>query len=170
MKSIKLNHSLQPTLQKPLATFLLSVMIVMLVLSLFFLQQSRTRLAGLHKEKVVIARAMSPSTEPPPLTESERAELDAVNIAINEILQPWPQLFNALEASRLDSINMIAIEPNERDKTVHITAVTSAVDEILEYISALKQQAIVSSVSLLSTESVRINGKDATQFELLVKW
>lgn len=91
-------------------------------------------------------------------------------MAINEIVRPWSQLFFGLEESRLDSINLVSIEPNAKTNTVQIIAITSPVDEILTYIDELKKQAMVISVSLLSTESVRLDGKEATQFELLVTW
>lgn len=169
MKTIQLNHSLQPSVQKPVASFLLFVAVLLVLLSLFFLQQSNARLAELHQEKAAYTKTTQ-STAAEPLTEREQAELDAVNVAINEIIRPWPQLFFALEESRLDSIQLVAIEPNVKNKTVQIIAITSPVDEILAYISNLKQQAIVSSVSLVSTESVRLNGQEATQFELLVTW
>lgn len=170
MKTIQLNHSLQPSVQKTVASFLLFVAVLVVLLSLFFLQQSNARLAELHKEKAAYTKTTQSTAATEPLTEREQAELDAVNVAINEIIRPWPQLFFALEESRLDSIQLVAIEPNVKNKTVQIIAITSPVDEILAYISKLKQQAIVSSVSLVSTESVRLNGKEATQFELLVTW
>ena len=170
MKTIQLNHNLQPSAQKPLASFLLFVAVLLVLLSLFFLQQSNARLSELHQEKAAYTKTTQLTAATEPLTEREQAELDAVNVAINEIIRPWPQLFFALEESRLDSIQLVAIEPNVKNKTVQIIAITSPVDEILAYISNLKQQAIVSSVSLVSTESVRLNGQEATQFELLVTW
>jgi hypothetical protein len=48
--------------------------------------------------------------------------------------------------------------------------VTYPVEEILTYITRLKQQDEFSSVSLISTEAVRVDGQNATQFELLVLW
>ena len=170
MKTIQLNHSLQPSVQKPVASFLLFVAVLLVLLSLFFLQQSSARLAELHKEKAAYTKTTQSTATAEPLTEREQAELDAVNVAINEIIRPWPQLFFALEESRLDSIQLVAIEPNVKNKTVQIIAITTPVDEILAYISNLKQQAIVKSVSLVSTESVRLNGQESTQFELLVTW
>lgn len=170
MKTIQLNHNLQPSVQKTVASFLLFVAVLVVLLSLFFLQQSNARLAELNKEKAAYTKTTQSAASAEPLTEREQAELDAVNVAINEIIRPWPQLFSALEESRLDSIQLVAIEPNVKNKTVQIIAITSPVDEILAYIGKLKQQGIVSSVSLVSTESVRLNGKEATQFELLVTW
>lgn len=170
MKTIHLNHRPHASVNKPLATFLLSVAVLLVLLSLFFLQQSNARLSELEKEKARYSLTTDAKSTAKPLTEREQAELDAVNVAINEIVRPWPQLFFALEESHLDSIKLVAIEPNVKTKTVQIIAITSPVDEILTYIDELKQQPMVSSVSLLSTESLRLDGKEATQFELLVTW
>lgn len=170
MKTIHLNHRLHTSAPKPLASFLLCVAVLAVLLSLFFLQQSNARLTELKQEKARYTRTTDSKSTAQPLSEREQAELDAVNVAINEIVRPWSQLFFALEESRLDSINLVAIEPNAKTNTVQIIAITSPVDEILAYIDELKKQAMVSSVSLLSTESVRLDGKEATQFELLVTW
>lgn len=170
MKMISLNHTLQPAHAHPIANVVLFISVVMLLISLFFLQRSSVTLQQLKNEQAEYSRASDSHSVTVKLTEKEQAELEAVKVAINDIVMPWPRLFSALEASKLETINVLSVEPNIRAKSFHITAVTHPVEEILIYISQLKQQDTFTAVSLISTESVRVDGQNATQFELLVLW
>lgn len=170
MKMISLNHSLQPSHAHPIANALLFISVVMLLISLFFLQRSSVSLQQLKNEQSEYSHAAESNSVTVKLTEKEQAELEAVKAAINDIVMPWPRLFSALEASRLKTINVLSVEPNVRSKSFHITAVTYPVEEILTYITQLKQQDVFTAVSLISTETVRVDGQNATQFELLVLW
>lgn len=170
MKTINLNHTLTPSTTSLLANTALLISVLLLLLSLFFLQRSNVTLQTLKNEQTQYSQAQTTNSATVQLTEREQAELDVVKAAINDIVMPWPHLFAALEKSRLETINVLTLEPNLRTKSLHITAVTYPVEQILAYITALKQQEILTSVSLLSTETVRVDGQDATQFELLVLW
>lgn len=170
MKLINLNHTLNPVRSRPIPNIFLLISVAMLLISLFYLQGSSVTLQELKNEQSEYSRSADNNSVALKLTEKEQAELDAVKAAISEIVMPWPRLFSALEVSRLETINVLSVEPNLRSKSFHITAVTYPVEEILTYITQLKQQDEFTSVSLISTETVRMDGKNATQFELLVLW
>ncbi|PTB86488.1 hypothetical protein C9940_02125 [Pseudidiomarina aestuarii] len=170
MKMISLNHSLQASHANPIANAVLFISVAMLLISLFFLQRSSVTLQQLKNEQSEYSRSADSNSVTVKLTEKEQAELEAVKGAINDIVMPWPRLFSALEASRLKTINVLSLEPSVRSKSFHITAVTYPVEEILTYITRLKQQDEFTAVSLISTETVRVDGQNATQFELLVLW
>ncbi|THK41210.1 hypothetical protein E8Q33_08810 [Methylophaga sp. SB9B] len=170
MKLISLNHTLNPAHSRPIPNIFLFISVAILLISLFFLQRSSVTLQQLKNEQSEYSRSVDSNSVALKLTEKEQTELDAVKAAISEIVMPWPRLFSALEVSRLQTINVLSVEPNLRAKSFHITAVTYPVEEILMYITQLKQQEEFTSVSLISTETVRVDGKNATQFELLVLW
>lgn len=170
MKMIRLNHRQQSSHTNLTTNAVLFISVMMLLISLFFVQRSSVTLQELKNAQSEYSRSADSNSVTLKLTEKEQAELEAVKAAINDIVMPWPRLFSALEASRLETINMLSLEPNVRSKSFHITAVTNPVEEILTYINQIKQQDEYTAVSLLSTETVRVGGQNATQFELLVQW
>lgn len=169
MKMINLNHHFQ-NINKPIAISALSISVLVLLVLLFFLSMSNTTLAGLNQEKSRYTQSSTAHFSAIPLTEQEQTELEAVNVAIRDIVRPWPGLFKALEVAKLKEIHVRSVEPNVKSNIFLISAVTLNIDQMLVYITRLNKQVMFDSVSLSSTEAVNFRGKQATQFELSVSW
>lgn len=170
MKMINLNHTLHSSNKKPMVRAALIMSLLSLLMSVFFLHNSNTTLAHLKNEQQQYSTSSKQDAVTVKLTELQQVELNAVNAAISDIDRPWPRLFKALEKAWLNDISLLSVEPNVKTKTFHIRAVTMPVEKMLAYITRLKQQQEFELVSLVSTEAVKVDGQDATQFELVVTW
>lgn len=100
----------------------------------------------------------------------ENDEALAVNAAIKEIMLPWSALFKSLESVNSTDIKLLALEPNAKQRTLHITAVALDADSMMRYVDELAQQKILKEVILQSQESTDINGQKAIRFEIGAAW
>ena len=97
-------------------------------------------------------------------------EVIAVNAAIKEIVLPWPALFKSLESVNSADVKLLALEPNAKQRTLHITAVALDSDSMMRYVDELAQQKILKEGILQSQESTDINGQKAIRFEIGAAW
>ena len=96
-------------------------------------------------------------------------EVMAVKSAIKEIALPWSALFKSLESVSVD-VKLLALEPNAKQRTLHITAVALDSDSMMRYVDELAQQKILKEVVLKSQEPSDINGLKAIKFEIGASW
>jgi Tfp pilus assembly protein PilN len=97
-------------------------------------------------------------------------EITAVNAAIKEIVLPWPALFKSLEAVDSAEVKLLALEPNAKQHTLHITAVALDTDSMMRYVRGLTQQSLLKEVVLQSQETTDINGQAAIRFVIGAAW
>jgi Tfp pilus assembly protein PilN len=97
-------------------------------------------------------------------------EVIAVKAAIKEIVLPWPALFKSLESVNSAEVKLLALEPNAKQRTLHITAVALDNDSMMRYVDELTQQKMLKEVVLLSQESTDISGQKAIRFVIGAAW
>ncbi len=97
-------------------------------------------------------------------------EVIAVDAAIKEIVLPWQALFKSLESVNGAEVTLLALEPNAKQRSLHITAVALDNDSMMRYVDALAQQTILKEVVLLSQQSTEINGQKAIRFMIGAAW
>ena len=97
-------------------------------------------------------------------------EITAVNAAIKEIVLPWPALFKSLEAVDSAGVKLLALEPNAKQRTLHITAVALDTDSMMRYVRELTQQSVLKEVVLQSQETTDISGQAAIRFVIGAAW
>ena len=170
MNKVILNHAVPGQHYHPARHLMLLVSLLVCGVCVAHYLQYQQETNALIQQRDELVNAVTISTSPPKLNEKEKAEVVAVNVAIATILRPWPRLFSALEMADSQDIQLLSVEPNVTSKSVRIRAVTLSVDKLTSYIDALKQQDVISSVSLNSTQAVRVAGHAATEFDLLVRW
>jgi len=100
----------------------------------------------------------------------KRDETSAVNAAIREIVLPWPALFKSLESVSGADVQLLALEPNAKQRTLHITAIALNANSMMRYVDALARQKVLKEVVLLSQESTDMNGNKAIRFEIGAVW
>lgn len=169
MKVVNMTHTLHQPRSNPLAIVLLCVGILVFSISMVFLLNSNAKLSALKNQKeqhLIAIKAISR----PELNDHQLAELNAVKIVIEDIVRPWPRIFRAIESANLEAVNVLSIEPNVKKETFRITAIAFSIDSMLAYVKRLNQQDVLKFVNLMSTEAVEVDGQNATQFELLLKW
>jgi Tfp pilus assembly protein PilN len=97
-------------------------------------------------------------------------ENTAVRAAIKEIVLPWPALFKSLEAVDSTEVKLLAIEPNAKQHTLHITAVALDTASMFRYVRELTQQSVLKEVVLQSQETTDVSGKKAIRFVIGAVW
>lgn len=97
-------------------------------------------------------------------------EVMAMNAAIKEIALPWPALFKSLESLNSADVKLIALEPNAKQRTLHITAIALDSESMMRYVDELAQQKILKEVVLQSQESTDISGQKAIRFVIGASW
>ena len=166
MKQIVINHAQHSGGVKLLATALLLVGAFAFVSAAIYLRQLTAASAAI---KAQIEAKATPNISNKKPVQNTASELE-LNAAVNEILLPWPALFNALEQANRDDIKLLTIEPKVQGRSLRITAMTFSTENMLAYIKRLSAQHMLKQVSLLSSESVEVAGQMAMQFELRMDW
>jgi predicted amino acid-binding ACT domain protein len=177
MNNIGLNHVLMTHKIDVLATSLLVIGNVLSIALFLYCHQLTSETAFLQ----IDMRQRSEATNKPNLNRSllqinvkehaiKHDEITAVNAAIKEIVLPWPALFKSLEAVDSAEVKLLALEPNAKQRTLHITAVALDVDGMMRYVRGLTQQSVLKEVVLQSQETTEINGQAAIRFVIGAAW
>jgi len=82
----------------------------------------------------------------------KRDEILAVKGVMAELALPWQPLFKTLESLSTPDIKLLAVEPNPKQHKVRITAESSDIGHMLEYVQKLAQQPVLKDVFLLTHE------------------
>lgn len=93
-----------------------------------------------------------------------------MDAAIKEIALPWSALFKSLESVNSREVKLLALQPNAKQRTLHITAVALDTDSMMRYVDELAQQKILKEVILQSQEPTDIGGQKAIRFEIGASW
>lgn len=97
-------------------------------------------------------------------------EVEAVQAAMGRMTLPWEDLFQALEKVDVETIRLIAIEPDAQKGGVRITAEADLLDDMLNYVRDLGRQAVLRDVFVVSHE-VRDEDPDVPiRFTLTANW
>ena len=119
----------------------------------------------------VRARAAVPAAAPvvaaPPISETQAA---AVNVAVMQLNLPWRALQDAVASATPAGVALLALEPDARKRTLHISAEARTSDEMIDYVARLKRDELFSDVALTRHE---INDQDPNRpirFELDAAW
>jgi Tfp pilus assembly protein PilN len=177
MNHVALNHALSSNKVNVLATTLLVFGGVFSITLLLYSHQlsSRANLLqhGLQQQSFLAHK----SNFTRPLLRSKTKvvavkddETSALNVAIQEIVLPWSALFKSLESANNPEIKLLALEPNPKQRTLHITAVALNYESMLRYVDALAQQNTLKDVVLQSQESTDMDGQKVVRFEIGAVW
>jgi hypothetical protein len=82
---------------------------------------------------------------------------------------PWESLFQALEASQIDRIALLSIEPDVENRAVSITGEARDYLAVLTYVAQLGDQGALSHVHLVRHENRR-SGQRPLAFTVSASW
>jgi len=82
----------------------------------------------------------------------KRDEILAVKGVMAELALPWQPLFKTLESLSTPDIKLLAVEPNPKQHKVRITAESSDIGLMLDYVQKLARQPVLKDVFLLTHE------------------
>lgn len=111
----------------------------------------------------------------PPAPAQARVELpaarvEAVNRAIGRLNLPWSRLFAALEATRGESIALVAVEPEAGKRTLKLAGEARSAADMLAYVDRLAGEGSFTRVTLVKHQ---VNEQDANKplrFQIEAGW
>jgi Tfp pilus assembly protein PilN len=106
----------------------------------------------------------------PILAKTTNSQDKAIEVAVDEILLPWNSLFKALESANHEGIQMLAIEPNPKNKLIRIKAIALDTESMMRYLNNLDAQKTLGKVRLVSHEMVEMNGQNAIELVAEAIW
>ena len=94
----------------------------------------------------------------------------AVNAAIARLNLPWDGLLDAIEAATPSQIALLSITPAPGRALVRIEAECNTSKDMIDYLSELEQQPMLTGVNLVKHELVKDGGDSVLRFDVEVQW
>ena len=98
------------------------------------------------------------------------AQAHAVNAAVLQLNLPWRALQDAVASATPSTIALIALEPDARKQVLKITAEAASSDDMVDYVSQLKQQEAFSAVALTRHDVQETDPHRPLRFQLEATW
>ena len=86
------------------------------------------------------------------------------------LMIPWGDVLNALEASALDDLALLAIEPDAKKRQLKITAEAKNKDILFSYLEKLEASSELANVYLLKHEIVEDVDQHPIRFVAVATW
>ena len=98
------------------------------------------------------------------------AEIKRANEVINQLAQPWDQLFAAVEGATGKDVALLAINPEKRKGSVSISGEAKNIAAMLDYLRRLNETPSLSDVVLQSHQIQQNDPQKPIHFNLSAKW
>lgn len=85
-------------------------------------------------------------------TGAEQEAIKRANIILQQLNQPWDQLFSTLEQAISPGVSILAIAPEQNKSLITITIVASHMDAAIDFIERLEASRLFTDVHLLNQE------------------
>ncbi len=99
-----------------------------------------------------------------------KQQLDFQSKINRSLTTPWPALFQALEASKQDTIILTEILPDTSMDTITIKGQANQLNNALAYVKSLEKESVFSNVSLLDHQLTKSDSKVMVNFEMEASW
>lgn len=106
------------------------------------------------------------SSAPTPIEE----ELRRAEQLIGRLSLPWAHLFGALEKAHTEDVALLTLQPDAQRKSLQITGEAKTYPDVLAYVGRLKNQALLESVHLVSTEVQENHPQRPVSFAVSAHW
>jgi hypothetical protein len=97
-------------------------------------------------------------------------EFSAARAVVGRFSAPWPALFDAIEAVRMDEIALLAIEPDAASGQVLISGEGRSYVAVLTYVSRLEAQPGLTRVHLARHEVRETEPRRPVAFSVAARW
>lgn len=160
LRKVTLNHAIAQGNQSRAMMLVLGLGVISICLVLYQLrslniqkQTLETKIESLQHPQV--SRSAKPFSASQ-LT-GKREEMAAVDSVIKDLALPWESLFATLENinsqnTAAPEIRLLSVEPNPRQHKLRLTAESTSVDAMLDYVRVLSQQPMLKEVLLQTHE------------------
>jgi nitrate reductase NapAB chaperone NapD len=98
------------------------------------------------------------------------AKIEEAKKLANFLMVPWGDVFNALEASALNDLALLAIEPDAKKRQLKITAEAKNKDILFSYLEKLEASDELANVYLLKHEIVEDVDQHPIRFVAVATW
>lgn len=98
------------------------------------------------------------------------ADLHRANAVIDQLIVPWDELFDTLEAADARRVAVLSVAPNARDRSLRLAGEARAMDDLLAYVSRLAERPALAQVHLLGYSTVMREGVPLISFTLAASW
>jgi len=88
------------------------------------------------------------------------------NIILQQLNQPWDQLFSTLEQAIGPGISILAIAPEQNKSVITITAVAPNMDSAIDFIERLQASSLLADVHLVNQEVFPENRRQPLQLTI----
>jgi len=134
-------------------------------------QEDQAELEALQAALAARTRAARPLpvVAAPKVAVSE-AQARAVNAAVMQLNLPWRELHEAVRAATPDSVALLALEPDAKQRTLRITAEARTSDDMLAYVARMQEQRWFGTVLLSRHEIAEQDPNRPLRFQLLAQW
>lgn len=159
----------RPVLDAGLMAVGVGVLAVMLVTGFELsgeLQETRGQIEDLQlvaKRRATPSQAGSADTG----TDAEAARASAIKRQLN---LPWDQLFNAVEASKGESIALLSIAPDAQLRQLKLAGEAKSFADMLEYVKRLNGISMFESAYLLDHGLARQGSGEIVRFTIVATW
>ena len=104
---------------------------------------------------------------PDPLT---LAGVQRANAVIDQLIVPWDELFDAVEAADARGLAVLSLTPNARERSLRLAGESRSMDELLAYLGRVAAQPALSEVHLQGYNTVQREGVPVLAFTLAARW
>jgi hypothetical protein len=109
-------------------------------------------------------------SEKPARNAATAEELTEARAVVARFAAPWPALFAAIEASRIDEVSLLTIEPEASSGHVVITGEARNYLAVLTYVARLEAQAGLGRVHLARHEVRETEPRRPVAFSISARW
>lgn len=97
-------------------------------------------------------------------------EIKHANEVLQQLSQPWGELFQAIESASVKQVVLLALEPDAEKHVVKISGEAKNIVAVLEYVKKLSEQKVFSSVYLQSHQIQQQDAEKPVRFTLNASW
>jgi hypothetical protein len=108
--------------------------------------------------------------EPPRDARELQQEIRIANTVLEHIAVPWDALFRELETSFDDSVALLSMQPDARNRVVRIGGEAKDLQTLLDYTRRLDATGVISNVYLVGHEMKSQDPQRPVSFSLVAAW
>ena len=171
MRSLSLDFKAPPHHYPWLGPVILAVSIVTSVLLYVEHSNLELRQTDVTADTTRLQNEARPNLPAPDtLDEAEAEALKSMNDTRAKLNTAWPQLFNGLEDSRGEDIDLLEVGPDSMVGSLRLVGISADLPKVLGYIERLKQQPSIGNPKLIDHQRILRNGLPAVRFEVISQW
>lgn len=117
-----------------------------------------------------LERQVKGMPEPQSLSEGTRLEIRRANEIVDQITVPWDRLFAAIEGATSNKVALMGVTPDPKVGTVEISAESTDLQAMFDYVKRLERQSSLKHVYLLNHQVSVRDPNRPVRFKVTAAW